>query len=77
MANVRLSKKPLKRVFIKHIPQAVPVNVSTPVKNIPVTETKDMAIETVVETPIVEEVKPVKKTRKSKKNAVQGEQKDE
>ena len=77
MANVRFSKKPLKRVFIKHIPQAVPVNVSTPVKNIPVAETKEMAIEAVVETPIVEEVKPVKKTRKSKKDAVQEEQKEE
>lgn len=77
MANVRFSKKPLKRVFIKHIPQAVPVNVSTPVKNIPVAETKEMTIEAVIETPIVEEVKPVKKTRKSKKGAVQEEQKEE
>ena len=77
MANVRFSKKPLRRVFIKHIPQAIPVNVSTPVKNIPVAETKEMAIEAVVETPIVEEVKPVKKTRKSKKDAVQEEQKEE
>ena len=66
MKSIRLNKKPLKKITIKHRPTDFLPTPSTTKTLEP--ETKAPIIEEVEKAPVTQEVKPTKKTRRSKKN---------